>query len=121
MENTNETQVTEQNDWIKRELEEVQKNNVHSDKEALKLEEGKLTVFEVDFSKKFEKWIEPESGTVKKILPVLSDGEFKVLWINTRNPLYAEILNAYIQKGTTLFKVMTTGSKKKTRYTIVKE
>ena len=118
MENEN---ITQDNDWIKRELEEVNKNSVHSDLPALKLEDGKITVFEVDFSKKFDKWIEPESGTVKKIIPVISEGEHKVLWLNTRNPLYGEILNAFTAHGTTLFKVMTTGTAKATRYTIVRE
>jgi len=118
MENEN---ITQDNDWIKRELEEVNKNSVHSDLPALKLEDGKITVFEVDFSKKFDKWIEPESGTVKKIIPVMCEGEKMVLWLNTRNPLYAEMLNSHTTNGTTLFKVVTTGTKKATRYTIMKD
>ena len=43
------------------------------------LEDGKITEFEIDFSKEFEKWKDPATGAVKKILPVTHKGEAKVL------------------------------------------
>jgi hypothetical protein len=119
MENENGTEL--KNNWLDEELKELDNEKQKSEFEALKLEEGKITVFEIDFSKEFEKWVEPETGVVKKIIPVLHNGERKVFWLNTRNPLYKELLMAYKDKGQTLFKVIRTGIKKDTKYNLVKE
>ena len=115
METTNETT------WIDTEIENITKENQKSEFEPLKLEDGKITVFEVDFSKEFEKWVEPETGVVKKIIPVMHEGKQKVFWLNTRNPLYSIMLKSYKDKGTTLFKVMRTGTYADTKFNLVKE
>ena len=107
--------------WIDTEIETLEEQRQKSEFPALKLEEGKITVFEVDFSKPFDEWVEPETGTVKKIIPVIHDGEQKVFWLNTRNPLYGEMLKAYKELGQNLFKVMRTGTAKDTKFNMVKE
>lgn len=87
---------------------------------ALKLEPGKITKFEVDFSKEFDRWDDPDNKTIKKIIPVTHDGEKKVLWLNTRNPLYRQLILAG-KNGQTEFQVMRTGEKNQTRYTLVEK
>lgn len=85
---------------------------------ALKLEEGKIVTFMVDFSKEFGKWTD---GTViKKIVPVTHKEEKKNLWLNVKNPLYKQIVDKGIN-GQTVFKVSTVGHAQDTRYTIVEE
>jgi len=115
MENTNETT------WIDTEIENITKENQKSEFEALKLEDGKITVFEVDFSKEFDKWVEPETGVVKKLIPVIHNGEHKIFWLNTRNPLYSTMLKSYKETGQTLYKIMRTGTAKDTKFNVVKE
>lgn len=107
-------------DWLAQEQAELDQNRAEHTTPALTLEEGKITTFEVDFSKPFEKWIEPETGVVKKIIPVKYNGEERVLWLNTRNPLYSQIITAGTN-GQFIFKVMRTGVKNQTRYALVKE
>ena len=120
MEEEQVTNETESKNWIKEEKEKLEANKFDGESlPALKLEEGKITEFEVDFSKPFDKW-EAEDGTIKKIIPVKHEGQSKVLWINTRNPTYREIIEAG-DAGQTLFKILRTGQQKATRYTLVKD
>ena len=108
------------NEWMKQELEELEKNKPEGEyPEALQLEEGKVTEFEIEFGKEFEKW-ESEDGIIKKIIPVVHGGQQKVLWVNVKNPLYRQLIEAG-STGQRTFKVMRTGQKKATRYTLVKE
>ena len=112
--------MAEEQNWLTEELKELEQNSFEGQAlPALKLEEGKITVFEVDFSKPFDKWTDPK-GVVKKILPVIHNGEKKVFWVNTRNPKYREIIDEGT-KGVTLFKVFRTGQKQDTRYNLIKE
>ena len=107
--------------WLEQEQKELDESSFDGEKlPTLIMVENRVTEFEVDFSKRFEKWIEPDTGTVKKIIPVLHNGERKNLWLNTRNPLYSAIIKAGAT-GKTKFKVMRTGQKKQTRYTLVEE
>lgn len=117
MENEN----TQQNNWLEEEIETTEKETQRTDHPALKLEEGKICIFEVDFSEEFEKWIDKESGYVKKLIPVMHEGQKKIFWLNTRNPLYLEILKSYKEKGQTLFKVLRTGMQQNTKYNLVKD
>lgn len=84
---------------------------------ALKLEPKVVTVFTVDFSKPFDTWKDGE--TTKAIMPVTHAGQKKVLWLNKRNPLYRDIVEAG-KKGITTFSVFTTGDAKSTRYSLIK-
>jgi len=105
--------------WLDEEIAEIgEVTNFGERLPPLKLEENKLTEFDVDFSKAFDKWIDPASKQVKKIIPVTHAGEKKVLWLNTANPAYKQIIEAG-KKGQTHFKIMRTGQKRGTRYTLV--
>ena len=118
---TNQQQIQEeQPNWMEQELKEIEQNKPAGEfPEALQLEEGKVTEFEVVFDKEFEKWIDANTGMVKKIIPVKHGGADKVLWMNVANPLYKEIIELGM-KGQKVFKVMRTGQAKATRYNLVK-
>lgn len=112
----------QESDWIKQELDDVEENKFNGEVvQPLKFEEGKITKFVIkSVEKPFDKWIEKETGLVKKIIPVEHEGENKKLWLNTRNPLYGELLKR-LHKGQTEFKVIQTGTKDKTRYSLVED
>lgn len=115
-----ETQTNTKN-WLDEESQHIGNNASFGDKlPALKLETGKITSFTVDFSNKFNKWTDTANGTIKAIIPVTHKGEKKNLWLNVKNPLYGQIVEAG-KKGQTEFKVSTTGLQKETRYSIVTE
>ena len=124
---TEQTEIKEQpiqeeqnNNWLKDELAKMKEQAPTADyPEALEFPEGKITTFTVDFSKEFVKW--QGDDVVKKIIPVTDvSGTPKVIWLNVRNPLYKQILEAG-EKGQKLFKVLRTGEKKATRYAIIKD
>lgn len=109
--------ANELTNWLDEEAKELSTNTNFGERlPALKLEDKKIVEFTVDFSKPFDKYI--ADGVTKKIIPVTHKGEKKVLWMNTKNPLYAQLIEAG-KKGQTTFKVSTTGTQKETRYTIV--
>ena len=114
-----EEQKNENTDWLTEELKETKTTAFDEDRApALKLEENKITEMTIDFTKPFEKWIDQESGVVKKIMPVEVKEQKFVWWINTRNPIYHKI----IELGTTgqkVFKILQTGNKQNTKYTLV--
>ena len=113
------TQNTNINEWIKTEIEEAKKNTISGERlPSLVLEENKITMFTVDVSKPFEKWIDSTDNTVKKILPVTHEGVKKNFWLNTKNPLYSKMLDL-ILGGKTEFKVLRTGKLKETKYNLV--
>ncbi len=107
-----------QTNWLEEESKQLNSNTDFGEKlPTLKLEVGKIVEFTVDFSKPFNKW-KSQDGVVKAIIPVVHKEDKKNLWLNTKNPLYGELLNAG-KKGQTTFKISTTGTLKETRYTIV--
>ena len=70
-----EEQKNKEIDWLNEELKEVEKTAFNEERApALKLEENKITEITVDFSKPFEKWVDMENDTIKKIIPVKSKG-----------------------------------------------
>ena len=97
---------------------------------AFMFEENKIAEIKIDFSKPWDKWTDPESGTVKKIIPMTvvsaTDKEGKnlagqrmVFFLNVKNPTFREILTAGT-KGQSVFKIIRTGKAMATRYQIVK-
>lgn len=114
------TQTTQTN-WLDEELKSIQKPTADFEKlESLKLEDGKIVTFIVDFSKPFEKWNDSVNKAIKAIIPVTHKGVKKNLWMNIKNPFYGELCQAG-KKGQTEFKVSTTGTQKDTRYKLVTE
>ena len=110
-------------EWIDVELAELAKHPSNTSFEklpALQLEEQKITTITVDFLKPFSVWEDRETGVVKKIIPVLHNNERKVFWLNVRNPVYREIVEAG-KKGQNVFKILRTGQQKNTKYAIIRE
>lgn len=112
------------NDWIKDELAE----NTKEEEERLPsliLEENKVVNLTIDFSAPFKSWTEYEAdgktiNKIKKMVPV-KVGEVNLLWwLNVKNPIYTQLLQAGA-KGQTEFKVLQTGNKQTTKYSIVTE
>ena len=111
-----------QTNWMQTELNEAKQNtNLTGDrKEALKIEDKQMVEVDINFSKPFDKWIDPNNTkTIRKIIPVRCNGKDMNFWLNPANPIYREILEAG-QKGQTHFKIMRTGIAKATRYVLVK-
>ena len=113
-----ETQTTQDN-WLKQEAETIKTPSEFEKLPSLKLLPNVVAEFEIDFNKPFEKWEDPETNTVKKIIPVIVNGQRMNWWLNTRNPIYAEIIKLGVA-GQTKVKVMQTGTAKNTRYNLVK-
>lgn len=116
-----EEQKTEETNWLNKELEEVKNTAFDEDrKPALKLEENKIVKMTIDFTNPFEKWIDNENNTIKKIIPVkVGAGEF-VWWLNVKNPVYSQIIEKG-SKGQTEIKVLQTGNKQTTKYTLIED
>ena len=107
------------NTWLD---EEIKSNTTPTNFEtlpALKMQPNKLVELEIDFSKPFNKWADPvNKGTIKAIIPVLFNNEKLNFWLNTKNPLYSELLTR-AKKGEKKFKILQTGTQKETRYNLV--
>ena len=113
--------ANELTNWLEEEEKELETTQTFVGEKlpALRLESGKVVKFKVDFSKKFETWTSPK-GTIKAIIPVEHKGERKILWLNKRNPLYAELIRRG-KNGQTEFVVSTTGAQEQTKYSLVEE
>jgi len=112
---------TQTTNWLKEEAETIKENAFDGDrKPALKLEENKIATVTIDFSEPFQKWIDSENGNVKKIIPVKVGEVELVWWLNTKNPIYGEIIKKGAE-GQTVFKVMQTGNAKTTKYNLIEE
>ena len=110
--------------WLEEEQKVIQSESVLQFEKlpSLKLEENKVTEITIDFSKPFDKWQDPQTGANKKILPCVktSDNLKYVFWLNVKNPLYAALIKK-AALGQTKFKVLRTGQKNGTRYTLVED
>ena len=89
------------------------------DKEIMQLEDGKITSFVIEVKEDWKKYVGDDGGT-RKIVTVIHDHKEKIWFLNTRNPLYKEIV-LKLKEGTRSFKIMRTGKRKDTRYTLVNE
>ncbi len=101
-------------------MEKVTEENDKEILPGLVLEENKLKEITIDFSQTFPSWTDNESGKIKKIIPVTVNGHKMSWWLNVRNPIYADILRRGTE-GQTVFKILQTGDKQKTKYSIVEE
>jgi len=107
--------------WMQKEADELKANQPNFDgekKPALKFEENKTTEMVIDFSKPFDEWTDPDSKAVKKIIPAKVGAVDFVWWLNVKNPIYQQIIEAS-SKGKTDFKVLQTGTNKATKYSLV--
>ena len=111
---------TQTNEWLDKEMENLNAQSNFSGVKlpALQLQENKISEFDIDFIKPFDKWNDEVNKTSKAIIPITQNGEDKVWWLNTKNPIYKDI----IQEGKKVkkhFKVMQTGNQKLTKYNLV--
>ena len=108
-------------EWLNNEAKEIANQPKPANlKPALKLEENKETIIEVDFSKSFEKWIDPDdTSRISKIIPVKVNGVDMVWFLNVKNPTYKDIITSGAA-GITKFRILRTGQQKNTRYIILK-
>ena len=111
---------TQTNEWLDKEMENLNAQSNFSGVKlpALQLQENKISEFDIDFSKPFDKWNDEVNKTSKAIIPIKQNGEDKVWWLNTKNPIYKDIIQEG-KKGKTHFKVMQTGNQKLTKYNLV--
>jgi len=91
-----------------------------------KLEENKVNVVVIDASKPFEKWTDSSKQPVKvkAVIPCVFKGERCNWWLNTKNPVYKDVVHACRDakdKASVIVKVMQTGSKENTKYIFIKE
>lgn len=128
METKQKNQAIPQQDitWLDTEAKEIQaQNNVGTTYEklpSLKLSEGVITEIKIDFSKPFQKWNTTNAKgqpVVKAIIPVEHEGEKKIFWLSTRNPIYSDLVTLG-RAGLTTVKITQTGSQAATRYIILK-
>lgn len=120
---TNEIPVEKVNpNWLQDELKEIQSTQTFDGekKPALQFEENKITEFVIDISEEWKKWYDVKNKTTKKIIPCKRGEVECVWWLNVKNPIYREIVEA-CANGNTHFKVMQIGKGKSTKYSIVKE
>ena len=108
-----------QTNWLQKELETFKDTNIkYEELPSLKLVPNIITELDISFDLPFQFWEDPDTKAIKKILPVVVNGTKMNWWLNVKNPVYKQILEAGA-KGQTKFKILQTGTLKNTRYTIV--
>ena len=104
--------------WLEEESKRMKEESEKNMLPILKPEDGKITEFEVDFSKEFVEKVDTR-GKLIKIMPVTTlDGAKKVFWCNKSNPVYRQIIEQG-GKGKTKFKLFRSGKNENTRYSLV--
>lgn len=111
-------QQAQATNWLDEELQTTQTPANFEQLPSLKLQPNKLTEITVDFSKPFEKWTDSVSKVTKAIIPVTLAGVKHNFWLNTRNPLYHQLLEQG-KAGKSQFKVLQTGTQAETKYNLV--
>jgi formyltetrahydrofolate hydrolase len=108
-------------EWILEENAKIEASEQIERLPVLKFEEKKITQFKVDFSNKFEEFPDKfKEGGIRVKIPVEQKGVKMVLFVNKKNPIYWDILRK-AKKGVTEFKIIQTGTKKETKYSIVED
>ena len=114
---------TETNDWLTAEEATLSTNTGQTFEQlpSLKLMPNVITEMDIDASKPFQKWTDDSNvkKVTKAIIPVTVNGSKQVWWLNTKNPIYSEIIRA-LKNGQTHFKILQTGTQAQTKYVMVK-
>src|SRR3989344_4806647 len=110
------------NNWIKEEQDTLKANKPdYEEIPSLKFAEKEKAIIKIDITKRFSTWEGLDSkgkGMIKKILPCFVKGQRMNWWLNVKNPIYAEILEA-CSEGKNVLTIMQIGSQDKTRYVII--
>ena len=113
----------QQTNWLELELAKLTQPAQYEELPSLKLTPKVVTEITVDFTNPFRDWQEKdEKGNVlkiTKIIPVTVAGTRMNFWLNVKNPIYREIMEAG-KNGQTVFKVLREGTQKNTKYMLVK-
>ncbi len=106
--------------WLDEEQEKLKAESpTETYPEALKLLPNIITKISIDFSVPFKNWTDRD-GKVKAIIPITEKGIIKTFWLNKKNPLYHQLIEAG-RKGQKDFAILQSGDKKETKYSIIKE
>ena len=110
-----------QTNWLVEEAKQFTNNATYEELPSLKLQPNVIAEITIDFSKPFQEWNGEQNGKTikKKIIPVMLAGTKMVWWLNTKNPIYKDIVHAGTQ-GQRVFKVLQTGTQAATKYVLVK-
>lgn len=113
--------MVETQSWLDEEAKQFSTNTTYEELPSLKLQPNVIAELAIDFSKPFQEWKGEQNGKtiVKKILPVTLSGTKMNWWLNIRNPIYKDIIQAG-KTGQTVFKILQTGSQAQTKYVLVK-
>jgi hypothetical protein len=89
---------------------------------SLKFEENHIVEIEIDFTTPFQKYTTTNhkgQPITKAIIPVKLGNEKQNWWLNTKNPIYREVVKLG-KEGVRKFKVLQTGTQANTKYVLVK-
>lgn len=120
-------QIGETN-WLEAEDESLKGKFEPGDKlPSVQFAENKITLIKVDATNKFPEWDDKQKGIVKSIIPcwcMIDNKEVKYnWWLNKKNPVYKEVIRTCrdaSDKSCVRIQVLQTGTKKDTKYIIVK-
>lgn len=107
-------------EWIDAEIKDLEDHGVPTGdrKPGLKMEENRIYELDIDVSRPWEKWTDPNTKVIKKLIPVrYNTGDF-IWWLNCSNPVYSILLKK-CKAGQRHFKIIRTGQLNKTRYNLV--
>lgn len=107
--------------WLEAELAQQTTHTDYEELPSLKLTPNVVTEIAIDFSKPFESWNGEQNGKsiTKKIIPCSVNGTRMNWWLNVKNPIYREVLQAG-QSGAKSLKILQTGTQANTKYVLVK-
>jgi len=113
--------MEQQKIWIEDELAQQGEHKEYETLPSLKFTPNVITEVVIDFSKPFETWSgeQNKKPITKKIIPVTVGGSRMNWWLNTKNPVYRELLQLG-KSGQTTVKILQTGTQDNTKYVIVK-
>lgn len=117
------TTQTAPTNWLDEESKSIQSGFSGERLPALKLEDGKIVEITIDFSKPFESYHTTNTKgqeVTKKIIPVLHNNVKKIFWLNTKNPIYKDILEE-AKKGKSVFKIIQVGTQADTKFKLIRE
>lgn len=109
-------------EWLQEEADKLTQPIEYEELPSLKLTPNAITEIQVDSSQPFKTWSGTDSKNkpiTKKIIPVSVAGTRMNFWLNVKNPIYREIINA-CKNGITTFKVLQTGTQANTKYVLIR-
>ena len=111
----------QQKSWLEVEAEQFTQHTDYEELPSLKLQPNVIAELTIDFSKPFQEWKGEQNGKTitKKIVPVTLAGTKMNWWLNIKNPIYREVINAG-KAGQKVIKVLQTGTQANTKYVLVK-